>query len=125
MSPPGARFRGPAFLGAGAGTGFGALPNSSRSLRLRSFFFRFTFALRSATVRTSLFLPIGAIMNPLWIAAALFGLILIGLVVWVLVQNTQDQKKNEALESQLNELRRDLLTFSNSQAQSSATMQTI
>jgi DNA recombination protein RmuC len=64
-------------------------------------------------------------MNPLWIAAALFGLILIGLVVWVLVQNTQDQKKNEALESQLNELRRDLLTFSNSQAQSSATMQTI
>ena len=64
-------------------------------------------------------------MNPLWIAAALFGLILIGLVVWVLVQNTQDQKKNEALESQMNELRRDLLTLSNSQAQAAATMQTI
>ena len=64
-------------------------------------------------------------MNPLWIAAAFFGLILIGLVVWVLVQNTQDQKKNEALESQMNELRRDLLTLSNSQAQSAATMQTI
>ncbi|HTZ32106.1 MAG TPA: DNA recombination protein RmuC [Methylomirabilota bacterium] len=64
-------------------------------------------------------------MNPLWIAAAFFGLILIGLIVWVLVQNTQDQKKNEALESQMNELRRDLLTLSNSQAQSAATMQTI
>ena len=64
-------------------------------------------------------------MNPAWIVAALFGLILIGLVVWVLVQNTQDQKKNEALESQMNELRRDLITLSSSQAQSAATMQTI
>ena len=64
-------------------------------------------------------------MNPLWIAAAFFGLILIGLVVWVLVQNTQDQKKNDALESQMNELRRDLFTLSNSNAQSAATMQTI
>jgi len=64
-------------------------------------------------------------MNPLWIVAIVFGLILIGLVVWVLVQNTQDQKKNEALESQMNELRRDLLSVSNSQAQSAATMQTI
>jgi len=64
-------------------------------------------------------------MNALWIAAAFVGLILIGLVVWVLVQNTQDQKKNETLEAQMNELRRDLLTLSNSQAQSSATMQTI
>jgi len=64
-------------------------------------------------------------MNPLWVPAAFFGLILIGLVVWVLVQNTQDQKKNDALESQMNELRRDLLTLSNSQAQSAATMQTI
>ena len=36
-------------------------------------------------------------MNALWIAAAFVGLILIGLVVWVLVQNTQDQKKNETL----------------------------
>jgi len=64
-------------------------------------------------------------MNPLWIAAALSGLILLGLIVWVLVQNTQDQKKNDALESQMNELRRDLLTLSGSQAQSVATMQTI
>jgi len=64
-------------------------------------------------------------MNPLWIVGALFGLILIGLVVWVLVQNTQDQKKNEALEAQMNELRRDLLGLSNSHTQSAATMQTI
>jgi len=64
-------------------------------------------------------------MNPVWIAAALFGLVIIGLVVWVLVQNTQDQKKNEALEAQMNELRRDLLTLSTSQAQSSTKMETI
>jgi DNA recombination protein RmuC len=64
-------------------------------------------------------------MNPLWIAAAFFGLILCGLVVWVLVQNTQEQKKNHALETQMNELRRDLLGLSGSQAQSAATMQTI
>jgi DNA recombination protein RmuC len=64
-------------------------------------------------------------MNPVWLAAALFGLVIIGLVLWVLVQNTQDQKKNEALEAQMNELRRDLLTLSTSQAQSSTKMETI
>ncbi len=64
-------------------------------------------------------------MNPLWIAAALFGLVLLGLVIWVLVQSTQDQKKNEALEVQMNELRRDLLGLSTSQAQSSTKMETI
>jgi DNA recombination protein RmuC len=64
-------------------------------------------------------------MNSLWIAAALFGLILLGLVVWALLQNTQEQKKKESLEAQMNELRRDLLGLSSSQAQSAATMQTI
>jgi DNA recombination protein RmuC len=64
-------------------------------------------------------------MSPLWILAAVFGLLLLGLVLWVLVQNTQDQKKNDALEAQMNELRRDLLTLSTSQAQSSAKMETI
>lgn len=64
-------------------------------------------------------------MNPLWVAAASFGLILIAVVVWVLVQNTQDQKNNDALETQMNELRRDLLGLAGSQAQSAATMQTI
>jgi DNA recombination protein RmuC len=64
-------------------------------------------------------------MNLVWIVAALFALVLLGLVVWVLVQNTQDQKENEALETQMNEVRRDLLTISNAQAQSSAKMETI
>lgn len=64
-------------------------------------------------------------MTPMWMLAAVFGLVLLGLVVWVLVQNTQDQRKNDALEAQMNELRRDLLTLSTSQAQSSAKMETI
>ncbi len=64
-------------------------------------------------------------MNPAWMIGAVFGLILVGLVVWVLVQNTQDQKKNEAIEAQMNELRRDLLGLSTSQAQSAGKMETI
>jgi DNA recombination protein RmuC len=64
-------------------------------------------------------------MNVVWIAAAVFALALLGMVVWVLVQNTQDQKKNEALETQMNEMRRDLLTLSTAQAQSSGKMQAI
>jgi DNA recombination protein RmuC len=64
-------------------------------------------------------------MIAVWIVAALVAAVVIGLVVWVLVQNTQDQKKNEQLESQMNEVRRDLLGLSNSQAQSAAKMQTI
>ena len=64
-------------------------------------------------------------MTPVWILGALFAVVLLGLVVWVLVQNTQDQQKNEALEAQMNELRRDLLTLSTSQAQSSTKMEII
>jgi DNA recombination protein RmuC len=64
-------------------------------------------------------------MNPIYIAAAIFAVVLIGLVVWVLVQNTQDQKKNETIESQMNELRRDLLGLSTAQTQSSTKMETI
>jgi DNA recombination protein RmuC len=64
-------------------------------------------------------------MNAMWIVGAIFAVVLIGLVVWVLVQNTQDQKKNEQLESQMNELRRDLLGLANSQTQSSTKMETI
>lgn len=64
-------------------------------------------------------------MNPLWIAAALFALVLVGLVVWVLVQNIQDQKKSQALELQMTELRRDLLNVSNTQAQSSGQIQSL
>jgi DNA recombination protein RmuC len=58
------------------------------------------------------------------IFAALIVL-LIGLVVWMLVQNTRDHKNNEALEGQMSELRRDLLTLSTSQVQSSTKMETI
>jgi DNA recombination protein RmuC len=64
-------------------------------------------------------------MNPIYIAAAIFALVLIGLVVWVLVQNTRDQEKNEVLESQMNELRRDLLGLSTAQTHSSTKMETI
>src|SRR6266852_107525 len=64
-------------------------------------------------------------MNPLWIAAAVFALVLIGLLLKLLTQTAQDQKKNEALESQLNELRRDLLGLSTAQTQSSTKMETI
>jgi DNA recombination protein RmuC len=65
-------------------------------------------------------------MTPVWIAAAaVLALVLLGLVVWVLIRNTQDQKKNEALEAQMNELRRDLLGLSTAQAQSSTKMETI
>src|SRR5208283_1717343 len=87
--------------------------------RLLLFFFPRTVGI---TVSRTLF---GERMDPIYIAAAIFALILIGLVVWVLVQNTQDQKKNEALESQMNELRRDLLGLSTAQTQNSTKMETI
>lgn len=64
-------------------------------------------------------------MNVIWIAAAIFAVVMIGLVVWVLVQNTQDQKKNEQLETQMNELRRDLLGLSTAQTQSTTKLETI
>lgn len=64
-------------------------------------------------------------MNAMVVVAVLFGVLLIGLVVWVLVQNTQDQQKNQALESQMNELRRDLMSLSSAQAQSTTKMETI
>jgi DNA recombination protein RmuC len=64
-------------------------------------------------------------MNVIWVTAAIFAVVLIGLVVWVLVQNTQDQKKNEQLETQMNELRRDLLGLSTAQTQSTTKLETI
>jgi len=38
-------------------------------------------------------------MNPIAIAALILGLLLVGLVVWVLLRLVGDQKDNEALES--------------------------
>ena len=64
-------------------------------------------------------------MTALWIFAALFAVVMLGLLLWALVQNAHGQKKNEAVESQMNEVRRDLLTLSTSQAQASAKVQTM
>src|SRR5512136_3001510 len=64
-------------------------------------------------------------MNSIPIAALILGLVLVGLVVWVLLRLTGDQKKSEVLESQMNELRRDLLNLSTTQAQSSSKIETI
>ena len=64
-------------------------------------------------------------MNGIEIVAVIFGLLLLGLLVWMLLQNTQEQKKNQALESQMNEMRRDLMTLSTAQTQSSSKMETI
>lgn len=54
-----------------------------------------------------------------------FGLVVIGLIVWVLVRLTRDQKKSETLETQMNEMRRDVLGLSTAQTQSSTKMETI
>src|SRR5271166_3838035 len=64
-------------------------------------------------------------MNVIWIAAAFFAIVLIGLLVWLLLQNTQDRKKNEQLESQMNELRRDFQGMSTTHTQSSTKIETL
>jgi DNA recombination protein RmuC len=65
------------------------------------------------------------IAGSLIIVAIVLGVVLLGLVVWVLIQNMQEQKKKEALEAQMNELRRDLLGLATAQTQSSTKMETI
>jgi DNA recombination protein RmuC len=59
--------------------------------------------------------------------AVLVGLVIIlaGLVVWLVLQKAQGQKKGDTLEKQLTELRRDLQTIGTAQAQSSGQIQTI
>jgi len=64
-------------------------------------------------------------MNVIWIAIAAFALVLIGLVVWVLFQNTRDQKNNQQLESQMNELRRDFQGMSTAHTQSTTKIETL
>lgn len=61
-------------------------------------------------------------MSVIWIVVVLLAALIVALVV---KQSSQDTKKSQVLESQMNELRRDLLTLSASQAQSSAKMETI
>lgn len=59
--------------------------------------------------------------------AVLIGVVIVvaGLVVWLVLQTSQEQKKNVLLEGQMNELRRDLQTIATAQAQSSGQMATI
>ena len=64
-------------------------------------------------------------MTVIWIVAAFFAIVLIGLLVWLLLQNTRDQKKNEQLESQMNELRRDFQGMSTTHTQSSTKIETL
>src|ERR1700687_6402338 len=47
------------------------------------------------------------------------------LVLWLVLQSSQGRQKAEALESQMNELRRDLQTIATSQAQSTGQLETI
>ena len=54
------------------------------------------------------------------------GVILVAiLVVWLALQNSQSRQKSGAIESQMNELRRDLQTIATSQAQSTGQLETI
>ena len=64
-------------------------------------------------------------MNAIAIVGAIFALLLVGLLLRLLTQTAQDQKKSQVLESQINELRRDLLSLSSTQAQSSGKMETL
>jgi len=59
------------------------------------------------------------------VVAAFVEVVLLALVVWMLVRSAQDAKKNDALEAQMTELRRDLLGLSTAQTQSSTKMETI
>jgi DNA recombination protein RmuC len=64
-------------------------------------------------------------MNAIWIGIATLAVVLIGLVLGLLIQNNQGQKKNELLEAQMNEVRRDLLGLAGAQMQSSTKMEII
>jgi DNA recombination protein RmuC len=61
-------------------------------------------------------------MNPALLIAAI---ILIVVMVWLAVQLSQSQKKSSTLESQLTELRRDLLSIAQTQSQSAGQIQSI
>src|SRR6202140_113911 len=54
-----------------------------------------------------------------------FAIFLAALVVWLALQIAQGQKKSSALESQLTELRRDLLSVAQTQSQSAGQIQSI
>jgi DNA recombination protein RmuC len=60
-------------------------------------------------------------------SSVLIGLVVLVafLVLWLVFQGTQGRQKSEALESQMNELRRDLQTIATAQAQSTGQIETI
>jgi len=59
--------------------------------------------------------------------AVLIGVVIVvaGLVLWLVLQTSQEQKKSGLLDAQVNELRRDLQTIATAQAQSTGQMATI
>ncbi|MGC0772645.1 MAG: DNA recombination protein RmuC [Candidatus Acidiferrum sp.] len=59
--------------------------------------------------------------------AVLIGVLIVvaGLVLWLVLQTSREQKKNALLEGQMNELRRDLQTIGTAQAQSTGQMATL
>ena len=61
-------------------------------------------------------------MNVAFIA---IGILLVGAILWLALQIAQSQKKNSVLESNLSELRRDLLAIAQTHAQSSGQIQSI
>jgi DNA recombination protein RmuC len=60
-------------------------------------------------------------------SSVLIGLVVLVafLVLWLVLQSTQGRQKSDALESQMNELRRDLQTIATAQAQSTGQIETI
>jgi DNA recombination protein RmuC len=59
------------------------------------------------------------------VVAITLAVLVVALVGWQLLQSTQGQRKSDALDSQMNELRRDLQTIATAQAQSSGQIATI
>jgi DNA recombination protein RmuC len=59
--------------------------------------------------------------------AVLIGIVilLVGLVVWLVLQNSKSQKNEGAVENEVAELRRDLQTIANAQAQTAGSIQAI
>src|SRR4029077_13823816 len=58
-------------------------------------------------------------------ALLIVAILLAALILWLAAQILQSQKKSSALESQLTELRRDLLSIAQTQSQSAGQIQSI
>ncbi len=59
------------------------------------------------------------------VVAITMAILVVALVAWQMLQGTHSQRKSDALESQMSELRRDLQTIATAQAQSSGQIATI